>query len=73
MKLTLQRARFKSRSVSRLPPLPPFPVSRPSFDQPPEPQRFRVCEVCAQQFDTEDQHQVFHHGPEPHEPLSEDR
>jgi hypothetical protein len=29
----------------------------------------RTCQVCSQRFDTRDQDQVFHHSPEPHEPL----
>ena len=29
----------------------------------------RTCEVCGQTFDLSDVDQLFHHGPEPHEPL----
>lgn len=30
--------------------------------------RTKLCDVCGQTFDTSDQDEVFHHGPEPHAP-----
>jgi hypothetical protein len=52
-----------------LPPLPPFPGKLDRDTPASAEMRHRVCDVCGQRFDTEDQDQVFHHGPEPHEPL----
>jgi len=31
--------------------------------------RRRICEVCGQEVDLSDPDQIFHHGPEPHDPL----
>lgn len=31
-------------------------------------ERYRVCEVCGQEFDTHDLDQTYHHSPEPHGP-----
>lgn len=28
----------------------------------------KVCDVCGQAFATTDVDEIFHHGPEPHEP-----
>ena len=30
---------------------------------------WKVCEVCAQAFDTADQEEVFYHGPHRHPPM----
>ena len=30
--------------------------------------KVKVCDVCGQAFATADLDEVFHHGPEPHEP-----
>ncbi len=32
--------------------------------------QIKHCDVCGQTFDTADQDEVFHHGPEPHPPSS---
>jgi hypothetical protein len=30
----------------------------------------RICEVCGQEIDLTDPDEIFHHGPEPHEPIA---
>jgi hypothetical protein len=55
--------------MQKLPPLPPFQEPRRN-DKAPSRTRFRVCEVCGQRYDVEKLDEVFHHGPDPHEPLS---
>ena len=41
-------------------------------DPPSRPDRYRVCEVCGQVYDTQHLGQSFHHQDGPHEPLPPD-
>jgi hypothetical protein len=56
--------------MARLPPLPPFPKKQPTEDVPSSAERQRLCEICGQVFSTDNLDEVFHHGPEPHEPMA---
>jgi hypothetical protein len=54
--------------MTKLPPLPPLPAKHDRKPKPPKPTRYRVCEVCSQTYDIKNLDEVFHHGPEPHDP-----